>query len=106
MRIAFTGGTGFVGGHLAATLSKLGHDVVVHVPDLSRDRVSSGAAAGSRRCRLAPDRLPEDLMPATAFDESGIRAGLPEPGPFGLDDLRWSVSRKRQVGQGSRPRST
>lgn len=29
MRITVTGGTGFVGGHLATTLSQLGHDVVV-----------------------------------------------------------------------------
>ena len=29
MRIAITGGTGFVGGHLASALSARGHDVVV-----------------------------------------------------------------------------
>jgi NADH dehydrogenase len=29
MRVAVTGGTGFVGGHLAATRSEQGHDVVV-----------------------------------------------------------------------------
>src|SRR5207245_3461915 len=29
MRVAITGGTGFVGGHLAAALSKEGHEVIV-----------------------------------------------------------------------------
>lgn len=29
MRIAITGGTGFVGGHLAVTLSRAGHDLVL-----------------------------------------------------------------------------
>lgn len=32
--------------------------------------------------------LPEDLAPRTMFTEAKIRDGLPEPGPFGLDDLR------------------
>jgi NADH dehydrogenase len=36
----------------------------------------------------APDGLPDDLMPSTPFDEEAIRAGLPEPGPFGFSDLR------------------
>jgi NADH dehydrogenase len=36
----------------------------------------------------APDALPIDLLPVTPFDERSIRAGLPEPGPFGLRDLR------------------
>jgi uncharacterized protein YbjT (DUF2867 family) len=38
----------------------------------------------------APDRLPDDLLPATPFDEVSVRAGLPEPGRFGLSDLRCS----------------
>jgi uncharacterized protein YbjT (DUF2867 family) len=37
---------------------------------------------------LAPDRLPGDLVPSTPFDERSIRAGLPDPGRFGLADLR------------------
>jgi len=31
---------------------------------------------------------PPDLRPATPFDEARIRAGLPEPGPFGVRDCR------------------
>jgi uncharacterized protein YbjT (DUF2867 family) len=36
----------------------------------------------------APDQLPPDLMPATPFSEAAVRARLPEPGPYGLADLR------------------
>jgi hypothetical protein len=32
--------------------------------------------------------LPPELAPATPFTEEEIRRGLPEPGPFGLADLR------------------
>jgi NADH dehydrogenase len=32
--------------------------------------------------------LPEDLRPTTMFTDEQIRKGLPEPGPFGLQDLR------------------
>jgi uncharacterized protein YbjT (DUF2867 family) len=38
---------------------------------------------------LAFDELPKDLQPSTLFDEHSIRAGLPEPGRFGLKDLRF-----------------
>jgi len=41
---------------------------------------------GHRRVRplaLAPDQLPPDLVPRIAFDEQGIRAGLPSAGRFG-----------------------
>jgi NADH dehydrogenase len=34
------------------------------------------------------DSLPADLMPRRRFTEEQIRAGLPEPGGFGLRDLR------------------
>jgi uncharacterized protein YbjT (DUF2867 family) len=34
------------------------------------------------------DDLPADLQPSTPFDQRSIRAGLPEPGGFGLRDLR------------------
>lgn len=36
----------------------------------------------------APDRLPEDLTPTTAFSPSSIRAGLPAQRRFTLADLR------------------
>jgi uncharacterized protein YbjT (DUF2867 family) len=39
----------------------------------------------------APDELPADLVPGTAFDEASIRRGLPAPGPFQLSDLRCCV---------------
>jgi NADH dehydrogenase len=37
---------------------------------------------------LAPDALPEDLVPRTPFDERAIRKGLPAPGRFRVDELR------------------
>lgn len=36
----------------------------------------------------ACETLPADLMPTTRFTAEQIRKGLPEPGPFGLHDLR------------------
>jgi uncharacterized protein YbjT (DUF2867 family) len=38
---------------------------------------------------LAPDALPADLVPTTPYDLATVRAGLPEPGRFGRQDLRW-----------------
>ena len=38
--------------------------------------------------------LPEDLRPATPFNESSIRAGLPAPGRFGASDLRLCAARR------------
>jgi uncharacterized protein YbjT (DUF2867 family) len=49
----------------------------------------------------APDALPVDLTPLTAFDENSIRAGLPEAGPFGLSDLRWCSNRRPPSGADS-----
>jgi predicted DCC family thiol-disulfide oxidoreductase YuxK len=49
----------------------------------------------------APDFLPEDLVPATAFDEVAIRAGLPEPGPFRLADLRWFARKSSTTAEGA-----
>lgn len=48
----------------------------------------------------APDTLPDDLTPRTPFKEEAIRSGLPETGPFRLDDLRWcsSVNSRRALG--------
>jgi NADH dehydrogenase len=39
--------------------------------------------------RRAPDRLPAHLVPLTPFDAESVRAQLPAPRRFGLDDLRW-----------------
>ncbi len=36
----------------------------------------------------ACDQLPADLTPTTRFSAAQIQKGLPEPGPFGLRDLR------------------
>ena len=36
------------------------------------------------------DALPDDLVPRRRFTDDQIRAGLPEPGRFGLADLRCS----------------
>jgi len=42
----------------------------------------------------APDLVPGDLVPRTPFDSQSIRAGLPEPDPIRLDDLRWFGGRR------------
>lgn len=42
----------------------------------------------------APDQVPDDLLPLTQFDERSIRSGLPNPGRFQLDDLRWFAERR------------
>jgi len=39
------------------------------------------------------DPLPTDLMPTRSFTAAQIRSGLPEPGPFGLRDLRCCAAR-------------
>lgn len=38
---------------------------------------------------LPCDSLPYDLTPTRRFTDDQIRKGLPEPGPFGIHDLRW-----------------
>jgi NADH dehydrogenase len=53
----------------------------------------------------APDKLPEDLAPATAFDETAVRAGLPGPGPFRVDDLRWFDRRHASPKKAANPAS-
>ena len=37
---------------------------------------------------LAPDPLPADLLPMSAFNEESVRAGMRDCSPFGLTDLR------------------
>jgi NADH dehydrogenase len=39
--------------------------------------------------------LPPDLMPQQWFTDENIRAGLPQPGAFGLRDLRFCRRRRR-----------
>lgn len=39
------------------------------------------------------DPLPDDLVPTRRFTADQIRSGLPEPGPFGLRDLRCCAAR-------------
>jgi NADH dehydrogenase len=46
--------------------------------------LSEGVVAAAPPC----DSLPADLMPRRRFTEDQIRAGLPEPSRFGLQDLR------------------
>lgn len=46
---------------------------------------------------LAPDRLPEDLEPRSAFEADTIRRGLPERGGFKLKDLRWVTDPTKSV---------
>jgi uncharacterized protein YbjT (DUF2867 family) len=45
-------------------------------------------AEGITEPTLAPDRLPDDLMPATAFADQSIRDGLPISRRFSCADLR------------------
>ena len=43
----------------------------------------------------ACDDVPHDLKPRAMFTVEQIRAGLPEPKPFGLADCRWLAARPR-----------
>ncbi|MHB8220890.1 MAG: hypothetical protein ACYDHU_11325 [Acidimicrobiales bacterium] len=38
---------------------------------------------------MAPEEVPIDLAPVTAFAEPAVRAGLPDLGRFGRGDVRW-----------------
>ncbi len=58
------------------------------VPLVARAQVrilSEGVVEPALPC----DSLPYDLMPTRSFTDDQIRKGLPEPGPFGIRDLRW-----------------
>jgi uncharacterized protein YbjT (DUF2867 family) len=111
MRIAITGGTGFVGRHLADRLRAGGHEVVV-ISRRTRHGLGSSAADGLTESFRGCDAIvhcaginrelgaqtydaapfacdpPDDLAPMTPFDAETIRRGLPEPGGFGPTDLR------------------
>jgi nucleoside-diphosphate-sugar epimerase len=62
MRIATTGGTGFVGGHLAMTLSARGHDVVVLARGVDQRPLA-------REVRGLPGIT---IVPASANDEPAL----------------------------------
>ncbi len=60
---------------------------LMKVPLISSAQVrmlSEGFAEPYGKC----DELPDDLQPQTLFTADQIRNGLPEPGPFQLEDLR------------------
>ncbi|MCU1263908.1 MAG: nucleoside-diphosphate sugar epimerase [Acidobacteria bacterium] len=62
------------------------------VPLVARAQVrilSEGVTESALPC----DALPYDLMPTRKFTDEQIRNGLPEPGAFGLEDLRWCATR-------------
>lgn len=83
MKIAITGGTGFVGLHLANRLAAAGHEVV------AIGRRARPSELGVSVAAPFADALPADLAPTTPFGDASIRAGLPDPGRFGRADLRW-----------------
>jgi hypothetical protein len=62
-------------------------EVTMKVPLVARAQVrilSEGVVEPATMC----DPLPADLQPSLRFTDTQIRAGLPEPGSFGLRDLR------------------
>ncbi len=64
---------------------------VMRIPLVSKAQVrilSEGVVEPAGRC----DPLPPELAPARRFTEEQIRRGLPEPGPFGVADLRCCLS--------------
>ncbi|HEU0133000.1 MAG TPA: NAD(P)H-binding protein [Mycobacteriales bacterium] len=84
MRIAVTGGTGFVGGHLAQRLAAEGHEVVV----LSRgvdQRERAAATAGTPGIRVAR---------GTVLDEAALRAAFE-----GCDAVAHCAGVNREVGE-------
>lgn len=77
------------------------HSVMAHigerlmtVPLLSLAQVRI-LQEGVVQATCAPDSMADDLVPSTPFDLGSIRSGLPEPGPFRLDDLSWCASRRQ-----------
>lgn len=63
-------------------------ELTMKVPLLAVAQVHILAEGAAEPAPNAPPP-PDDLAPQTRFDEESIRAGLPEPGRFGLRDLRW-----------------
>ena len=68
-------------------------ELTMKVPLVARAQVrilSEGVVEPALPC----DTLPYDLTPTRKFTDQQIRQGLPEPGPFGVSDLRWCASRQ------------
>jgi NADH dehydrogenase len=63
-------------------------ELTMKVPLLAVAQVHILAEGAAEPLPYAPPP-PDDLAPQTPFDEESIRAGLPEPGRFGMRDLRW-----------------
>ena len=62
-------------------------EATMKVPLVARAQVrilSEGVVEPATAC----DPLPTDLLPVRRFTPEQIRGGLPEPGPFGVHDLR------------------
>jgi NADH dehydrogenase len=91
MRIAITGGTGFVGRSVAGRLRAEGHivcELAMTVPLIAVAQVHI-LAEGVVEASPAAEPPPADLAPATPFSADSIRAGLPDAEGFGCRDLRW-----------------
>jgi uncharacterized protein YbjT (DUF2867 family) len=62
-------------------------ELTMKVPLVAKAQVrilSEGVVEPATEC----DSLPSDLLPVLRFSAEQIRGGLPEPGPFGVHDLR------------------
>ena len=64
MKVLVTGGTGFIGSHMAELLVARGCDVVCPVRDISTLRHLDGISVRV----IALDKLEQELAPATGFD--------------------------------------
>jgi uncharacterized protein YbjT (DUF2867 family) len=62
-------------------------ELTMKVPLVARAQVQI-LSEGVVEPAIACDQLPADLQPERRFTPEQIRGGLPEPGPFGLRDLR------------------
>lgn len=78
MKVAISGGTGFVARVFEATMK-------VPLVSLAQVRILS---EGVLEAAPPAADVPPDLRPRRWFTAEQIRRGLPEPGRFGLGDLR------------------
>jgi nucleoside-diphosphate-sugar epimerase len=62
-------------------------ETTMKIPLVSKAQVRM-LCEGSGEEFLPCDELPEDLLPQTPFTAEQIRKGLPEPGPYRIEDLR------------------